>query len=605
LSRRIAYYHSEAGADKSGWDLTQLLRVPGTRNFKYGEGSTAPNVKVVIHNEVQYRLQDFESYPEVAGYEFTQIPLPPIAHEDGIKILERYSFKLSGAAHTLFHQEVPEGDRSQQLFRLEMLCAESGMSREEAFQVARDSFCNKWKDEPALLWRDICRAYSIHQDNAELASVGPNDGPTLISDDERREVESNPSFIERYVNWAKSIGDAAPQYHQVGAFVALSAILAGSVQLPTSFGPIIPNIWACILANTTLSRKSTAMNTVMALLEETDSSLLMATDGSIEGFASALSERPGRVSIFFRDEFTGLLESMTKKDYLAGMAEFFTNLYDGRSQIRRLRKEEIKIKDPRLIIFAGGIKSRMQSLVTFEHVSSGFLPRFIFVTANTDPTKVKPLGPPEPENQDARNAILQELRELYACYRSQSPIMMNGKVVGVQEKKIDATLTRDAWTRFNQIDQTLMQVGMDSGDLKDILTPLYARLGFSMLKASVLIAASRTRDDQVIVEEQDIVRAAYYGERWRHYAQDVIANIGKGPMEHKIELVAAAIHKRGRMARSALMTRYHITAAEMTQIVRTLEERGVINTTVRGKAQVYQSMLLVDEKALSGIEVKR
>jgi hypothetical protein len=340
------------------------------------------------------------------------------------------------------------------------------------------------------------------------------------------------------------------------------------------------------------------MNTVMGLVEEIDESLLMATDGSIEGFASALATRPGKVSIFFRDEFTGLLESMTKKDYMAGMPEFFTNLYDGRSQLRRLRKEEIKIKDPRLIIFAGGIKSRMQSLVTFEHVSSGFLPRFIFVTADTDPTKVRPLGPPTEENWGARDVVKNELKDIYECYKAQVPVVLNGKVVGVQEKHLDATLTRDAWIRFNRIDQTLMQVGMDSGDLKNIITPLYARLGFSMLKAAVLIAASRTRDARVIVEEQDIVRAAYYGEQWRRYAQDIVVNIGKGPMEHKIELVANAIHKRGRLARSALMQRYHLQAQEMSLIVRTLEERGVITIAQHGKQQVYNSLLTETEKVL-------
>jgi hypothetical protein len=604
LSRRIAYRHADDGADRSGWDLTQLLRVPGTRNFKYGDGASAPDVKVIIQNDVRYRLSDFNVYPVAAGYEYTAIPFPQIVVEDGIKILERYSFKLSGAAHTLFHQEVEEGDRSQQLFRLEMLCAEAGMTYEETFQVARDSACNKWPDQPDLLWRDVCRAYAQHGSNAEAAKIIPAaEGPSLVSEQERRDIESNPCFIERYIEWAKTLGDAALQYHQGSAFIALSSILAGSIQLPTSFGPLIPNLWLMILADTTLTRKSTSMNLVMNLIEEIDESLLMATDGSIEGFASALSDRPGKVSIFFRDEFTGLLESMTKKDYMAGMPEFFTNLYDGRSQLRRLRKEEIKIKDPRLIIFAGGIKSRMQSLVTFEHVSSGFLPRFIFVTADTDTTKVKPLGPPTEQNWGARDVILAELKDIYQHYRSQVPVVMDGKVVGVVDKHLDASLTKDAWARFNRIDQTLMQVGMDSGaDLKNILTPLYARLGFSMLKAAVLIAASRTRDEQVVVQEEDIVRAAYYGEGWRHYAQDVIVNIGKGPLEHKIELVGNAIHRRGRMARSALMQRYHLTAQEMSQIARTLEERGTINVTAHGKQQIFQTLLGEEERILKDVK---
>jgi hypothetical protein len=48
LNRRLAY---AMGADESGWDLTQLLRVPGTPNHKYPE---APVVKVVTLREMQY-----------------------------------------------------------------------------------------------------------------------------------------------------------------------------------------------------------------------------------------------------------------------------------------------------------------------------------------------------------------------------------------------------------------------------------------------------------------------------------------------------------------------------------------------------------------------
>jgi hypothetical protein len=48
LNQRIAY---AMGADESGWDLTQLLRVPGTPNHKYPE---APIVKVVTLREKRY-----------------------------------------------------------------------------------------------------------------------------------------------------------------------------------------------------------------------------------------------------------------------------------------------------------------------------------------------------------------------------------------------------------------------------------------------------------------------------------------------------------------------------------------------------------------------
>jgi hypothetical protein len=48
LNRRLAL---AMGADKSGWDLTQLLRPPGTRNFKYAE---APMIRLLELREGRY-----------------------------------------------------------------------------------------------------------------------------------------------------------------------------------------------------------------------------------------------------------------------------------------------------------------------------------------------------------------------------------------------------------------------------------------------------------------------------------------------------------------------------------------------------------------------
>jgi hypothetical protein len=290
---------------------------------------------------------------------------------------------------------------------------------------------------------------------------------------------------------------------------------------------------------------------------------------------------------------------MAKKEYMGGMSEFFTQLYDGRTQSRHLRKEQIKIRDPRLIMFVGGIKSRMQQLITHEQVSSGFLPRFIFISAKSDPTKIKPLGPPTTKNLGQRDEIRSELMEIRQHYKSQVPITMGGKVIGVEDKITNAELTPEAWKRFNQIDQTMTQQGLDSGDMQEILTPMYARLGFSMLKTAVLIAAARQREEIVRVDLEDIVRAAYYCESWRGYAQDIIANVGKGPLEHKIELIARAVQRNDHVARSKLMQTYHLNANEMNLIARTLEERGLVIITQHGRSQIFQSTLTEPEKVLA------
>jgi len=370
-ARRVAYHHSSEGSDRSGWDLTQLLRIPGTRNYKYGQGAEAPKVRVLVWNDDVYPLEEFHHrYDQVAGYEYLDIPFPEFVPERGEEILERYRHRINGAAFTLFHR-TPETDRSSALFRLEMYCLEAGLQLSEAFQVCRDAACNKFGDNFIRLWKDVCRASARHSEQAKMATLPPGTELALVTKAERKALDQEPSFVERYVEWAKTVGDAAIQYHEAGAFIALSTLLAGSVKLPTRYGSICPNLWFMILADTTLTRKSTAMDLAMDLVLEIDDSLLLATDGSIEGFMTALSTRPGRTSLFLRDEFTGFMDQMAKKDYMSGFKEFLTKLYDGRTQKRLLRKEEIVIKDPRLVLFAGGIKSKMQRIVTTEDIESG------------------------------------------------------------------------------------------------------------------------------------------------------------------------------------------------------------------------------------------
>jgi hypothetical protein len=95
----------------------------------------------------------------------------------------------------------------------------------------------------------------------------------------------------------------------------------------------------------------------------------------------------------------------------------------------------------------------------------------------------------------------------------------------------------------------------------------------------------------VVVEEKDIIRAAAYGDVWRRYAQDIIVNIGKGPMEHKIQLILRAVQKKGNFARSRLMQTYHLTAREMDDIEKTLVARGLITRGGDGRAVTYNAVL--------------
>jgi RecA-family ATPase len=62
LSKRIAYAD---GGDKGGWDVTQVLRIPGTRNHKY---ESEPQVKLMWAQRSAYSVEEIKkSYPPLNG----------------------------------------------------------------------------------------------------------------------------------------------------------------------------------------------------------------------------------------------------------------------------------------------------------------------------------------------------------------------------------------------------------------------------------------------------------------------------------------------------------------------------------------------------------
>jgi hypothetical protein len=601
ISHRIAYTHADQGADRTGWDLTQLLRFPYTYNYKY---ATTPVVTIADANKNKYSLEDFEAdYDKVQGYMYLEdVELPDISMINGEELLTNKRLQLPPTIWRLYQEPLAkDASWSEPLWKLMMMLFEADFSREQVFAIVQDAACNKYERDgmpQRLLWKDVCRAeskYNLQLTPILLGDDGYQEKP-LVSDEERQAVLREDTFIERYIEWAKSLGDAAPQYHQAGAFTALSCLLAGSVQLPTSFGVMKPNLWFMILADTTLTRKSTAMDIAMDLVTEIDPDVVMATDGSLEGMLTSLSTRPSRPSVFLRDEFSGLLEAMTKKDYMAGMPELLTKLYDGKMQKRLLRKETIDIRDPCFILFAGGIKDKITSLLSFEHVSSGFMPRFVFITAESDLTRVKPLGPPTEMILGNKAAIQEELERLYNFYNQEDSYTVAGSDIRVEGKrKFDATLTQEAWYRYNLMESQMLDAGMHA-ERPAIMTPVYDRLSKSILKGAVLLAASRKLEPTVVVEEIDIVRAMVYGESWRVFARDVMNSVGKGTSERLLDNVFALIEREPGVSRSKIMQAYHLEARQASQIFDTLEQRGKIVRSTKGKGMTFHPSVIYIQK---------
>ena len=594
ISRRIAYFHEAEGMDKSGWDLTQLLRVPLTVNHKYAGTVGLREVEVELARpERKYEPKEFNKYPEVEYAEKQQIPFPDeLPKESADDLLDEHRLTINPRVWTLFEEE-PHTDWSKALWQLQLLLFEEGYGPAEVYVIVSEAACNKYrrdKRNPQMLWKDVARAYAAFNEEGRAPyEVSEEDEPEevpqqgdLLTEEERAETLTETSFVEEYVQWAKQQGDAAWQYHQAGGFVILSTLLSGLVTLPTSYGNMYPNLWFMILADTTLTRKSTAMDMAIDFLQEIDSDAILATDGSIEGLLTSMSMRPRKPSIFLRDEFSGLLEMMTKRDYYAGMLETLTKLYDGRSQKRVLRKETIDVRDPILILFAGGIKERIQSLLSYDHVGSGFLPRMLLICAESDVSRLKPLGPPSESSLVKRDELVRRARQIKNHYMPKDPQTVGNEIH--IPTSWEASLTEDAWVRYNKFEAKLVELALQSTQ-KDITTPTYDRLAKSGLKIAVLLAASRRLATKIIVEEKDVIKAFYYIEQWHKYTVEVIHNLGKTTQERTIEKVKDAIVRSPGVKRSQLMQRYRLTSRDVELVFGTLEQRGLVKRIRAGRGE--------------------
>lgn len=155
LNRRLTHF---LGADPGGWDLTQLLRCPGTRNYKY---ASQPRVRVLWDDGDTYSIKRIDKL------------LPPEENPDegetlsAAEVYNAYEDRLPRwvRRELLARKIVSRADRSEMLWKLENACIEAGMTVDEAFAVIRKSAWNKFagrRNEETQLRRELSKIVELH-----------------------------------------------------------------------------------------------------------------------------------------------------------------------------------------------------------------------------------------------------------------------------------------------------------------------------------------------------------------------------------------------------------------------------------------------------------
>jgi len=169
-NKALAY---QLGADRGGWDLTQVLRVPGTFNNKYPD---QPRVKVLWVDPSQSRSLD--SYPDTvddgkssASSRGAKADALVLVQKELQRLLRRYSSKLPRKAISLLKARRAEvGKRSDILWYLSHALIDAGLTRDAAFKLIRASVWNKYRgraDEVKRLTHELKEAEKAKGDEGE------------------------------------------------------------------------------------------------------------------------------------------------------------------------------------------------------------------------------------------------------------------------------------------------------------------------------------------------------------------------------------------------------------------------------------------------------
>jgi hypothetical protein len=591
-SRRIAYSYSDNGADKSGWDLTQLLRVPHTLNFKYPD---TPIVRIrraaepLLEVGIFDALSQIEIDPQEAEMIESMPTIGQLPDEEAVIYKYRVALSRSPFAGVWDYDPVESDDWSGLLWRLLNICFEAGMEPEEVFAVALKSKLNKYSRDGrpvSFLWKDVKKAEFAQKKFEVITAHRPLTMPVLIENE-----PDSKTIVDTYRTWACEATDALPEYHNLSAFILLSSLLAGNVKIETSYGTVRPNLWGLVLGDSTLTRKSTAMRMATDFMVNIDRDLLLATDGSMEGVLSGLQARSGRVSMFFRDEITGWFEGVKRKDYMADIPAMFTQLYDCPPfYVKRLRKELITISDPVFIFFGGGIKDKMFSLIDESMVLSGFIPRFLVVSGESDITSLRRTGPRPPQTEEARQGIQDKLESLYLLYNKDADVQFLG-VNQTGPSLVDLTLTSSAWELYGDIEDMMVKAAHQSS-MPGVALPTFERLSRSLLKMTALLAAARQEpvDGKSEATVEDVKHAASYVQRWGEHTIELLDGLGHTVAEREIQRILHYIKGNPGIVKSDIMRNFHLRRREMGEIEGTLEDRGQIHVQKQGRATRYTAL---------------
>ena len=183
------------GADPSGWDSTQLLRVPGRPNYKpkykdENNGKPVMGKGLLWMDGPRYVWDDFADLPAVGAVtkDDAELDAADEASIDAVnrrEVWNRVRLKCSSLVREYMALKTPpdgSADRDQVLWQIERDLADAGCTLVEIVALVRDSVWNKYRgrnDEMKRLKIEAAKAIAQVEDKPLEASADDEPKPTI------------------------------------------------------------------------------------------------------------------------------------------------------------------------------------------------------------------------------------------------------------------------------------------------------------------------------------------------------------------------------------------------------------------------------------------
>lgn len=157
------------GADKGGWSLTKVLRVPWTVSHKREQPH---DVRLLWAINKRYAAKSLYERA-LSSRTLPKHPIESTESSSARALARKHWSALPASAKKLLRTkpEQADGDRSVTLWKLENMLLEAGLSPGDVFVLAKNSAWNKYRGqqrEEAQLWNEVMRA------SARLATDKPD-----------------------------------------------------------------------------------------------------------------------------------------------------------------------------------------------------------------------------------------------------------------------------------------------------------------------------------------------------------------------------------------------------------------------------------------------